>query len=521
MWLDFESPAGPRNRIRVECRTGTTLGAITAAVAMAPGPWWCGPHMLQPEDVAGTAPLCHAALVTPEPAPAGPLWPGPRLISVAGPDVGRVVALTHATTVGSASPDGWRDPSIDPRHATVDLGDGARVSITDSGSTNGVRSWDPDYPQRWSPRRRRLWLDSGAYAAIGATIVQFHSAHTATAPLFGGLAWLDPTARLNPTSRIADPATHAWSAHGGAWSRAWWNGALSIEGPHRVGLTRAIALARGRRLPSPSPLAEPWHDLLPPADAHDAPVCWAEPARGGGGDELIRVVTSSRGAALSFRSESLTIPLCSVSADSAERIARAIAAATPLLPPLLTRGDLPVSPGIGVGVGVGAGDSTSGDVTPPDAVWTLPADRAWLVLVTGAPGTGKSTTLATLFAASIETCDGGRAALRVVDDAHLLDTQALRRVVDVALQRDPHESIAIAADRATGTFPPELIARADALVCLRTRTADESRDFIGVGDAASLPESEPGLAYVRSAGIRRLVRIALPSTVPSAAARIL
>jgi|GEM_PF-3741628 len=533
MWLDFDSPAGP-HRIRANCRSGTPLGDVTAALGLAPGPWWCGPQVLEPTDRAGTAPLHHGALVTPQPAPAGPLWLGARFVSIAGPDVGRIVPVINGATLGSASLHGWRDPSVDPHHAAIEWDGGSRVTLCDADSANGMRVWDPDAPQRWSPLRRRLTLSSGDCALLGRTVIQFRAAGVAVAPRFDASPWLDPTVGLH------HHAAGRWQS-GGVWWRQWWHAPLVITGPHRVGLARAIMLARGRQLPSPSPLAEPWQELLPPADAHDGLVGWAESARGSVtksgsvAESTVHLTTTIRGATLSHGRESLPIPLCSVQADSAEAIARAIVSMTPSVPPILTRGDLPA----GAGVGVGADDTTT-----LQAVWELSADRAWTVLVAGAAGSGKSTALVSVMAGFrdrhsshggvahvVSPADaatglaevrraGTRRALLVVDDAHLLDTTVLQHVVELTRRRDPHLSVAIAAERAAGTFAPDLIARADALICLRTRTADESRDFIGVGDAASLPAADPGLAYVRSGATRRLIRIALPSAVPSPAARV-
>ncbi len=563
MWLDIDPPGRRASRIRVECRAGTPFGAITAAVGLISGPWWCGPHALTADAIAGTASLPHAALVTPQPGVAGPLWPGPRLVSVAGADAGHVVPLGEVTPLGTSAADlaprGWQDPSLDPHHATAELASPTALLLTDAGSTNGIRSWDEAYPQRWSARRRRLRLAPGDCAALGETVVQFRSPSLASGFPFGGLTWLDPLASLDhpllldSTARLTRDEASARAGRVTMWPQRWWNARLRITGPHRIGVARAVILARGRQLPFTSPLAEPWQSLLPPADAHDRPVQW-DGSRGEALDtELVTLHTSARGAMLSRGRDSLVIPLCAVAADVAETIARAFVSTTRPLPPLMTRGDLPAGPG----VGVGADDSSS-----HDGVWSLPESRSWIVLVAGAPGTGKSTAIASILAGIATNADGrewenfvispephmpvaaddattclrpadvgarleelitgsSRRVLLAVDNAHLLDAAALRVIYDTVRRRDAHVSAVLTAERAPGTFPPELIARADALICLRTESPDGSRDFIGVADAATLPVGQPGLAYVRDKTGRRLIRIALPVTDPSASARII
>lgn len=553
MWLDFDLPHEHASRIRVECRLGTPLGAVAAAAGLPPGPWWCGPEQLTSDAVAGVAPVRHAALITPRAGATGPLWRGAQLVSVAGPDAGRVIPLSRVTAIGALPHGGWQDASVDTHHATAVLDGVSRVVLTDGGSTNGIRWWDEAYPHRWSPRRRRLVLAHGDCAALGGTVVQFRSGGSFAMPAFGGLTWLNPMARVNDLSGDAEGRTAR------NWPHHWWDADLLITGPHRIGVTRAVILARGRQLPAPSPLAESWQHVLPPAAAHDRPVRWSgkHGRRGGTNATTVHttVHTTERGTSLVSGRASLSIPLCAVAADSAESIARALASAVPPLPPVLTRGDLAARAGVGVGLG-------ASDVPGPDGVCMLPGDRSWVVLVAGAAGTGKTTTIASLLAgvSEADSADGwasvlvspepplstafvastawlasadaharleavlrmrARRVLLAIDDAHLLDVDTLRLIFSVVRQRDRRVSVVLAAERASGTFPADLIARADALVCLRTHTRGESLDFIGVEDAAMLPAGDPGLAFVRSNGMRRLIRIATPPTTPSAASRII
>ena len=545
--IDTSPAAG--GRLVVECHQGTPVGAIADAIGLGATDLWCGPTPLHPGHRAGEAPLTHLAVITTQAGTPGTRWPGPHLISVDGPDAGRVIALADGSTVGRLGSKGWRDPSMNDVHAVVRLHQRDRIRLVDAGSVNGTKR----------SKARRVWtipgqglfgrvlLCPGQRALLGATTVEWRPRHTDARPV---VAWAD------------DPL---WRASTSPTELPWWRQEVTITGPARAGLTRAIILTRGRQLPWPRPATEPWHHLLPDAQAHDAPVRWSAEPPSAVTTVVVHADHNRTRVTVPGTDHTLDGPAYTVACDTADQVARALATGELGPPPATTLGDLAprgicrgtpvaISERAPVTVGVVAGAEQS--------PWSLPGEGPWCVLVAGAPGSGKSTALATIAAAVIASqptyrivaiahdpiaatehvtpgaatgflgslalpgahiASPGTPTLIVIDDAHLLAPQAVTLVRNLAL-RSAHDAtirVVITVQSPLSVFTAPMIARASALISLRSANAAASRDLVGVADAALLSPAHPGMAVVRQHHQCTTIRFALPTYTTSPAARII
>lgn len=342
-----------------------------------------------------------------------------------------------------------------------------------------------------------------------------------------------------------------------------WSGPIAVQGDHAVELSRAVILARGRRPPPPMPLDEPWLEWLPPALDTDGHIrIGPHPAEAIEGGWSLLTAEADRTTSR-IGSVTRTGPVVRVHRDTADALARMRAGERPDPPCEAIHWadaaglDCP-PPGGDVGRRVVAGLMADSPATP----WAIPIGASsHHTLIAGAPGAGKTTLLATLVGALALTttptdlalvilCAGEPgvlepyldlphvrasainvrpgAALRIVEaldaDAALTvvvadDIDALgpdgravtERLEAIAVGRGQRQAhVVMSTRRPTAVLTPTLRAALGTAIALRTATASDSIEVIGIDAAAALPIEARGAALVRSGGRVERVRVALP-----------
>lgn len=617
--------------VDLEVRPGTAVRDIVARWLAVDGAWeggawnggawddgavplWCGASALDPDHRAGAWPLRAGARLASHPTRPCIAPRGLHAAAFAGPDAGLVIPLDSPATVGaapasSASGTTWtvRDDAVDATHATLSPVPGGAVRVRDASTANGTEVWSRRRG-RLVPRGRRgnALVRAGDVITVGRTYLEVRdgtetqaaalprdeeaSAPARSAPTRGARGLVgSATSALEALRRrrlpIMDARLDPTAARG-------WAGYVEISGPYAPDLTRAVILARGRRPPPPLPLDERWLEWLPPAIEGDGAVIMGASAAGAPkasacttppfpiGEPLLRLVAGATHTAIVTPGGTNVAPPIRVRADTADSLARARAGGGTDPPPQRLRwadAALLAAPEAAVaahgrdplGLAIVAGASHR----DPSTRWEVRLDRdARHILVAGAPGTGKSTLLATLASAiaatssphdvglvivcaaepgPLEPClampqvrialakaspqDAMDALSRVgaprdaspreatmasttivvVDDIHAFGadgrgvTQALERLaVDEGAGARVH--LILATARPSAVLSPRLRAAMTTVVALRAGSEADSIESIGVARAAHLPPDERGAALVRAEGRLERVQVALP-----------
>lgn len=561
----------------VRCRPDATVADALAAAGLGSREVWHGRELVLPATRIDSAEVGHAARLTARPAE--PAWThgGTRLVSVSGPDAGHAIPVAGPASLGSLTP-GLRDPAVSAIHARA-MPRAGGLTLRDAGSANGLAR-----VERGSRGRtvRSLRLAPGERVIMGRTVLELRAEVPLNVTLTRrALAGLERVLRVaarmrsrrrpqaSPALTMPDPARQAdaacrgeaasRTAHEDGRSDEWWDGAITVAGPHALDAWRALVLARGRSPYGDAP-AEPWLAWLPQADpAHEPPCILAAPGSAPpgtpapGNDGHVMVWAHADRWEVTIGALSASLPACHVSEPAADALARAAARDTPPLAIPPAWADLMPAPGAGllaappaVPLGVWTADGAS---------WELPRGQPWTLLAVGTAAQRRASLLEIVAGACawaeappalrivlVGACDDGPLArvaalphvvqtaapsdalgaleaaavlsrtgdapLIIVDDAAALAPEAARALESLVMNaRGTHPArIAITSSRTAGVYSPAALACAQWLVAIDDASPQHAADLVGL-----VPQARPrarSRAWVRTAGAVREVLVA-------------
>lgn len=543
--------------------------------------------MIAGPDAGAIIPLDVASMEGP---PSGGAPPGGAPIDGTPIDGTPIDGAARAgqVTIGSATGfPALGDDAMDAAHVSIRVASALAVRVRDLATVNGTGVW----AQRrgtlvWRGRRHAATVRVGDVIAAGHTLFMLRSGTPEStdraasfalpapkaAPHWQDLArpaarrWLrlrrrrtlelmallDPTAPVDATKPFEDQPPREWL------------GDITIHGEHPADLARAVILARGRRPPAPSPIAEPWLDWLPPAQKDDGQIRLGSPAPSSNHPSPLVLTGTAACVSVTCGGVVTLAPPVRVQVETAEALARRYAGRARAPSPheirwadaaALDHAD--AYPTAAAGILVGAWLDTA------STRWEIRFDGSSPhALIAGMAGSGKSTCLATLacslaatlrpdeleivivcpgdpgplgpcldlphvrLAATHATADeairmlscargGPRLTVVIADDLHAYGAGG-RAVADecerIARDAGPeHVRLLLATTRPAAVLSPRLRAAMTTTVALRAASAADSEDVVGIADAASIHAETPGVALVRASGRVRRALVALPS----------
>ena len=579
MRITVDESLSREGAIDLEVRSGTPVGEALAEFGR--GGAWCGTTVLNEDHPAGRWPLVAGARLSAHPRPAYRADVGLHLAAIAGPDAGAIIPINGSVIIGAGTAlNAIRDAAMDAAHASMSASSPATVRVRDLGTVNGTGVWALRRGTLvWRGRRRSATVRIGDVIAAGHSLLELRRGPQGPAGHTGSVGGegraLSPFGRrLSDTlsalgAGLVRRETLDVVAPLDATARDGWLGDVTIRGDHAADVARAVILARGRRPPDPSVLAEPWLGWLPPAGPGDGAV------RIGAGEVPPGMSQANEPAAIVLTTAADHIrvdaggriavaPLTRVRADTADSLARAQAGRIPEpLPHEIRWADAAALAHDGAGPPAARGILTGVWTGSPVTRWEMRLDTDLPhALIAGMPGSGKTTCLATL-ATSLATkmtpdeleflivcpgvpgplgacldmphvriaainasadeairvlssaSGGPRLTLVIADDLHAYGVggrtvaEACERLIGTA-----NTHLLLATTRPAAVLSPRLRAAITTTIAMRAASDADSEDAVGVADAARIPPETPGAALVRTSGQVRHALVALPIADP-------